>query len=88
MYTIVKNRRAPQGREPRRTKLDGLVALANQMEVGDAAEMLPTDAQTFRIILAAQGFRCVSDGWNQERRVTLIFKLSPLPTGYVPNWEI
>ena len=52
--------------------------LSREMEVGDAAHMCLSDAQQFRIILAAQGFDCVSDGYRSEvTGMTLVFKLAP-----------
>ena len=77
-YRIVKGLKPHPQRPKRRTVLDRLLALSREMEVGDAAHMCLSDAQQFRIILAAQGFDCVSDGYRSEvANMTLVFKLAP-----------
>ena len=63
-FRITYQLKPPVGRPVRRTSLDDLVDLANIMVVGGAALLTQSQAQTFRIILAAQGFHCVTDGYR------------------------
>lgn len=75
-YRIIEGLRPPIMRPPHRTKLDDLIALAASMKSGEAAVLTESEAQTFRVILNAQGFDCATDGWRcDERGKTLIFKL-------------
>lgn len=75
-YTIYKGLSIPSGRRTKRTSLDKLVLLAQQMEVGEAVELDYSEAQTFRIVLAGQGFDCITDGYNtQSPGKLLAFKL-------------
>jgi hypothetical protein len=57
--------------------LQALILCANQMAVGDAVVLSNSEAQTFRVILAAQGFLCVTDGYRCPQRTKLLaFKLA------------
>jgi hypothetical protein len=76
-YKIIKGHKSPAARPAHRKVLNELVALASRMEVGDAVALKLSDAQLLRIILAAQGFDCVTDGWHcEENGKTLVFKLA------------
>jgi len=92
-YQVRHDLKPHSGRPLRRTALDGLVELASSMKVGDAAFLTNSEAQTFRIILAAQGFHCVSDGYlspgGSYPARTWVFKLAP-PAAQEPglNYEI
>jgi hypothetical protein len=80
-YQILKGLEVHRHDHPaHRSTLIGLVKLAKQMEVGDAVLLRSSEAQTFRIILAALDFRCVTDGWNSSDPTrVLAFKLAPEP---------
>ncbi len=80
MTEIRKNLRPPNGRPSRRVKLNDLIALAERMEVGDAAVLSLSDSQLLRVILAAKGYLCITDGDHCEvKGKTLAFKLSADP---------
>jgi hypothetical protein len=69
--------RPPNDREMRRVVLDGLLVLADQMAVGDAVELRLAQAQQMRVILAAKGYECKTDGYScRTRGKTLVFKLA------------
>lgn len=93
-YRVIKGLRPPEGRAPRRTKLEPLIELAKSMEVYDAALMISADAQLFRIILATLGYGCVEDGRHAPRHEgpglhkTLVFKVPPANTPPAINYEI
>jgi len=75
-YQVLSGLKAPIGRPVKRQKLDDLIKLAQTMEVGDAAILSNSEAQSFRTILNALGFDCVTDGYRCEvRGKTLAFKL-------------
>jgi hypothetical protein len=79
-YEIAKNLRRPKSRPSRRKSLDDLVALAKRMRAGHAALLPFSEVQTFRIILAAQGYACVSDGYRttgEPGKGIWCFKLKP-----------
>ena len=63
-FRITNELRPPIGRPLRRKSLDELVELSRIMTVGEAALLTNSQAQTFRVILAAQGFACVTDGYR------------------------
>lgn len=74
---IISGMTPPIGRPLKRTSLDQLIEIANQMKVGDAVPLTLSEAQTFRVILAAQGFKCFTDGYRcQQRGKILAFKLA------------
>ena len=79
-YTVTKGRQPRLGRPQRRVSLDRLLALADKMETGDAVLLTSSEAQTFRTILAAKGFDCVTDGYaspdTEYPRRTCVFKLA------------
>lgn len=88
MSEIRKGLRPPNGRPAKRSKLPGLIALADRMEVGDAAVLSLSDSQTFRVVLAAKGFLCLTDGDHCEvRGKTLAFKLNADPATERKNYE-
>lgn len=97
-YRIIKGLTPPSGRDARRTKLDDLIILAGEMEIGDAALMTSAESQTFRVVLAAQGFACVTDGYASHRfnvdkmegdlSKILVFKLEMPPTTPVIDYQI
>lgn len=77
-YTVTRGLQPPVARGERRYKLTALIDLAKQMRVGDAVALRLSEAQTFRIILAALGYECVTDGYRcKEPGKTLAFKLVP-----------
>jgi len=64
-YQTTQGLQPPATRRPtKRQSLDDLVMLANGMEINEAALLTLSEAQTFRVILAAQGFNCVTDGYR------------------------
>ena len=63
-YNIIKGMAPPNMRPSRQVNLDNLVNLAREMQVGDAVSLRLSEANQFRIILAAQGFECRTDGWR------------------------
>ena len=74
---IQKGLRIPTGRPAKRQNLNALVALAREMQPGDAVALRLSDANVMRIILVAQGFDCVTDGYAcTERGKILVFKLA------------
>ena len=78
-YAVLKGKIPHCARPSKRTKLDDLIALAKEMETGDAAVMSSADAQTFRTILNTLGFDCVTEGYRCETRgKTLAFKIQRL----------
>jgi hypothetical protein len=88
-FQIVKGLKVPLGRPPRRGILDDLVALAEEMRVGDAAMLRLSEANQFRIILAAQGWLCLTDGYAcPDKRFVYAFKLWKPPIEPVLNYEI
>lgn len=87
-YQIIKGLKEPWNAHPKRRKsFDDLLILAGDMEIGDAAVLTQAEAQTFRTILMAQGYRCVTDGYRCEvRGKTLAFKLEqPLTVHREPD---
>ena len=75
-YEIIHNPTPPTPRKACRTHLDDLVSLAKSMQPGEAVLLSNSDAQTFRVIMAAQGFKCATDGWrSNDRSKLLTFKL-------------
>ena len=81
-FRITSDLKPPLVRPFKRTSLDELVELASIMSIGEAALLTNSQAQTFRVILAAQGFLCVTDGWRtpdkpgEGIRRTWCFKLN------------
>ena len=77
-YRIVVGMSPPVASRPlTRNSLDGLIELAKKMDRGDAAILSQSEVQTFRIILIALGFRCITDGYRCDVvGKTLAFKLS------------
>jgi len=79
-YQIVKGLSEPTARPLSRNSLDDLIELAKTMDTGDAAVLSLSEVQTFRIILVAQNFRCVTDGFRcKVHGKTLAFKLAKEP---------
>lgn len=77
-YTITRKLLPPSPRPVKRTELDKLVALADAMRVGEAVLLSNCQAQTFRVILAAQGFMCLTDGYRSDDKSKIwAFKLKP-----------
>lgn len=74
-YEIHKGK-IPGARPRKRTKLDQLITLAKEMQVGDSVHLPYSEAQTFRVIVATLGFDCITDGWqSQVKGQTLVFKV-------------
>jgi len=67
-YEVLRGLREPIGRPLRRSKLDALIKLSDEMQLGDAAVLSLSESQQFRIILNAKGFRCLTDGYRCERQ--------------------
>ncbi len=75
-YKIVTGLKPPSGRPTRRTALDGLIELAKHMKVGDAVMLRLSEANQLRIILAAQGWLCLTDGYAcPDKRYIYAFKV-------------
>ena len=73
----------------RRVKLEELIALAKEMQPGDAVMMRVADANQFRIILITMGYACHTDGYScPERDKIYVFKLNRAPTEPVFNYDI
>ena len=88
-FQIVKGLKAPLGRPLRRGILDDLIELAESMAVGDAVMLRLSEANQFRIILAAQGWLCLTDGYAcPDKRRVYAFKLWKRPTEPVLTYEI
>jgi hypothetical protein len=76
-YQIISGLKEPIGRPIKRTSLDDLIELAREMKVGDAVPLTLSESQTFRVILNALGYRCLTDGYRCEvPGKILTFKLS------------
>ena len=88
-FQVVKGLKVPLGRPSRRGVLDDLIELAESMAVGDAAMLRLSEANQFRIILAAQDWLCLTDGYAcQDKRFIYAFKLCKQPTEPVLTYEI
>lgn len=75
-FTIRRGLASPPGHGKVRTKLDDLIALAHEMQPGEAVALTLSESQQMRVILAAMGYDCVTDGWNcPDHAKTHVFKL-------------
>lgn len=82
-YEILKGLTPPFGREPRRTTLPAMIELARKMRVGDAVVLKSCEANVLRIVLAAMGYRCLTDAWRStDKGKLLAFKLHPPEIDY------
>ena len=75
-YAIAHGMLPHAGRPAKGSSMRTLIALAKHMRCGQAVLLSYSDMNTFRTILAAQGYSCVSDAYQSSvTGKTWVFKL-------------